>query len=90
MMYRIVWEMVDLRQLVRYSSADPSLYKKTKQTVPNSLIPDDHWHVVTRETDDPWDQYATLKEWSDGDREFVRNVRVEKMTTSPSWKAVEL
>ena len=77
-LYRISWEMVNLSEMYRYSNADPFLYKNTKQTVPNSQIPDEHWHPVARETTDPWQQYSSLKRWADADDGFVRNVRLEK------------
>lgn len=84
--YRIRWEAVDLRHLARYSNADPMFYENTTQIVPNSRIPDEHWHPVSRETDDPWDQYGQLREWADADTGFVRNVVLEEQVSEPQWR----
>lgn len=79
-LYRLSWEMVDQRELWRYCNADPNFYKNTTQTVPNSQIPDEHWHPLSKMTDNPWQQFNTLREWAAQDREFVRNVRLEAMS----------
>ena len=87
--YRLTWEMVGLRYLSLYSDADPQYYSHTQQIVPNSEIPDEHWHPVSKETDDPWGQYRTLSEWAVRGEEFVRNVRLEKQTNEPTWERVQ-
>ena len=88
--YRVRFEVVGQQALKKYSNADPLLYKHTKQTVPNSQSPDEDWHEVTgHETDNPWDQYNNLKKWADEDREFVRNVRLEKLASEPRWEPVD-
>ena len=74
--YRISWEMVDVHLIPRFDG------------VPNSLIPDQHWHSVSRETDDPWDQYRTLDAWAATGEECVRNVRLERMESPPVWMPV--
>lgn len=81
--------MVSPHTLGQFSNADPTYYENTTQIVPNSEIPDEHWHPVSRETDDPWSQYKVLKEWSDQDREFVRNVLLEEQTAQPTWRPVQ-
>lgn len=87
--YRLSWEMVNLRELWRYSNADPAMYSNTTQTVPNSEIPDEHWRPVSKVTDNPWDQYNTLKRWADADEQFVRNVKLEQAeNVEPDWKPV--
>lgn len=87
--YRLSWEMVATTELVRYSNADPTFYKNTTQIVPNSQIPDEHWHPLTKVTDNPWDQYNTLKRWADADEQFVRNVKLEQAeVVEPDWKPV--
>ena len=83
--YRLSWEMVGQRSLRLFCNADPLMYKNVTQTVPNSQIPDEHWHPVSRETSDPWSQYHQLKAWADADKEFVRNVVLEKQDSEPSW-----
>ena len=75
-MYRLVWEMVDIHQIDRFDN------------VPSSQIPDEYWHEVVRETDDPWDQCNTLRTWADADIEQVRNVRLYKMREAPIWDPV--
>lgn len=87
-LYRISWEMVSLGHLHLYSNADPAYYKNTTQVVPNSQIPDEHWHPVSRETDDPWSQYDTLAKWAAADTGFVRNVKLEQMVSEPTWREV--
>lgn len=86
--YRISWESVLLDKLHLYADADPALYKNTRQVVPNSAIPDEHWQPVSRETDNPWQQYDTLKRWADADTGYVRNVRLEQMVSEPKWREV--
>lgn len=87
--YRVRFEVVGQQALRKYSNADPLLYKNTTQTVPNSQIPDEDWHEVTgHETDNPWQQYNQLRAWEAADREFVRNVRLEKLVSEPRWEAV--
>jgi hypothetical protein len=88
-LYRLTWEMVGLAHLGLYSNADPRLYKNTTQVVPNSQIPDEHWHEVSKQDSNPWDQYRTLKAWADADTGFVRNVRLERQVTEPRWEPVE-
>ena len=87
-LYRLTWEMTSLNFLHLYSNADPRYYKNTTQIAPNSEIPDEHWHEVSRETDDPWQQYNQLKKWADADTGFVRNVRLEKQVNEPEWREV--
>lgn len=87
--YRVRFEAVSQQALRKYSNADPLMYKNTTQTVPNSQIPDEDWHEVTgHETDNPWQQYNQLRQWADADREFIRNVRLERLASEPRWEAV--
>lgn len=88
-MYRISWEMVGQQYLGLYCNADPMFYKNVTQTVPNSQIPDEHWHPVSREGSNPWEQYNNLRVWANADEHFVRNVRLEKQTSQPTWEPVE-
>lgn len=85
--YRLSFEMVNMTELWRYSNADPLQYKNTTQTVPNSQIPDEHWYLVSKETDDPWDQHGQLKAWADADEQFVRKVTLEQ-AGEPAWRTV--
>lgn len=78
--YRVVFETVRQDRLHEFCNADPATHSHVSQTVPNSKIPDDAWYQVEgRVTADPWDQYRNLRLWSAEDREFVRNVRLERM-----------
>lgn len=86
--YRIRWELVNLQEMWRYSNDDPYLYANTMQVVPNSQIPDEHWHAVSRETDNPWDQYDQLKAWADANTGFVRNVVLEQQESQPPWREI--
>lgn len=89
--YRIVFETVDTMRLKEFTNRDPALYRSrdVKQVVPNSEIPDDAWHeVITEPTDDPWERHAVLVTWETQDREFVRNVRLERLVTEPVWERV--
>jgi hypothetical protein len=88
--YRIRFQLVGSENLHKYSNADPLTHENTRQTVPNSQIPDEDWHEVTgHETDNPWDQYNQLKEWDAADREFVRHIRLEKQVSEPRWELVK-
>lgn len=51
--YRISFETVKQSRLRNYCNADPAFYKNTSQVIPNSQVPDEDWHFITRETDDP-------------------------------------
>lgn len=76
--YRVSWEMPDvLRELERFAG------------VPNEQIPDEYWHRVVRETEDPWDQYRTLRAWAESGVEQVRNVQLERMETEPRWVVLD-
>lgn len=86
--YHLSWEMVRPNNLFKYCNADPMVYSNIRQIVPNSQIPDEDWHLVSRETDDPWDQYKTLKAWSEADIEFVRKIKLEIQISSPQWREV--
>lgn len=85
--YRLSWDSINLDEMWRYSNADPRFYAGTIQTVPNSLIPDEHWHRVEKVDGDPWDQHSTLKQWADSDFGFVRNVLLEEAEiVDPQWR----
>jgi hypothetical protein len=88
--YRVLFETVNTSALHKYCNANPVMFENTTQTVPNSQIPDEDWHPVEgRATDNPWQQYSQLRQWVREDREFVRNVRLQKMTSEPEWAEVE-
>lgn len=87
--YRLSWEMVSLRELWRYSDADPTYYKNTTQIIPNSAIPDEHWHRIERNDTNPFQQHSALKEWADADTGFVRNVVLEESVAAKfEWQVV--
>lgn len=87
--WRLTFEMVSPSCLHLYCNADPLYYAHTTQTVPNSEIPDEHWHQVERITDDrPDDQWTMLRQWAGEDREFVRRVKLERSVTEPDWQEV--
>jgi hypothetical protein len=87
--YRISWEMVKQDCLHKYCNADPRHFKNVTQLVPNSEIPDEDWYsITTPETDDPWDQYYQLQRWAYANKEFVRNVKLERMVNEPEWEEV--
>jgi hypothetical protein len=76
--YRIIFETVNL---ARY----PEVEK-----LPNSQVPDRYWHeVTTNATDSPWSQYYTLRKWHREDKNFVRNIRLERMVSEPVWESFE-
>jgi hypothetical protein len=78
-LYRIKFEAVNMH----YAASLP-------EDTPNSEIPESEWGgtITTKPTNDPWDQYRTLKEWAAQGVGMVRNVRLEK-ATAPTWVAVE-
>lgn len=89
MIYRLDFEVVGRQYLVEYMNADPRYYSGCKQIIPNSEIPDEHWHLVSKETTDPHYQYNQLKEWEKADIEFVRNVKLYKLKSEPEWEEVD-
>lgn len=88
--YKLSFQTVKQGELYKYCNANPYFYKNVTQTVPNSQIPDEDWHTVTKETDNPWDQARRLKIWADSDKEFVRNIKLEKMISEPQWEEVQI
>ena len=86
--YRILFETVWSGNLKKYMNADPAFYSHVTQTVPNSQIPDEDWHEVIKETDNPWQQFSTLSLWAAQDKEFIRNVRLERLVRQPEWQPV--
>lgn len=89
--YRLSWESVGVSELHKYMNADPRFYSNCTQTVPNSEIPDMYWHKVGPKEisgGDDNDQYKTLKEWAEQDREFIRNVLLERCVSQPTWEVV--
>lgn len=88
--YRVVFEVVGQASLGLFTEYDPALSKGHRQTVPNSQIPDEHWHKVEgRPTSEPWQQYNQLRQWDKDDKEFVRNIRLEQMVSEPVWAEVK-
>lgn len=89
-LYRLSWEMVSQGSLKHFCNADPLYFSGVTQTVPNSEIPDEHWHPLSKETADPWSQYHQLKAWAEADKEFVRNVRLERaINPEIAWEPVD-
>ena len=86
--YRLLFETVLQHRLVRYMNADPWYFSNVSQTVANSQVPDEDWYQVINETDDPWDQFWTLRKWAAEDAHFVRNVRLERLVVQPEWAEV--
>lgn len=89
--YRVVFETVHTHRLAEFCDCDPATHhsRDVHQIVPNSQIPDDAWYEVKgRETDSPWQQYDQLRQWSAEDRQFVRNIRLEKLASPPVWEPV--
>lgn len=80
--------MVSVHLMAKYCNADPAHYKNVTQIVPNSQIPDEDWHPVSRETTTPWDQYNTLKMWAEDGTEPIRKVRLERLVGEPVWEYV--
>jgi hypothetical protein len=90
--YRVLFETVNLDRLAEFCDRDPARYRSrdVHQVVPNSEIPEDAWHPVTGvTTSDPWDQYGTLRLWAAEDREFVRNIRLERLAAEETWEEVQ-
>jgi hypothetical protein len=83
--YRVSWEMVRPSQIDRFLDTDGD------QATPNSKIPDSYWKPESR-MDLNWrsasDQYRTLHGWAVTDAEFVRKVRIEKLTAGV-WEEVD-
>lgn len=86
--YRILFETVYQDRLKLYMNADPWYFRNVSQTVCNSQIPDEHWYATVSESDNPWDQYLTLRKWASEDAHFVRNVRLERLVSEPVYEVV--
>ncbi len=41
-----------------------------------SGVAEEDWFETINNTDDPWDQYNTLKEWAESGEHLIRNVRL--------------
>lgn len=75
-LYRISFEAVD----AHYAAS-------INENTPSAVIPEDKWHgPIYKETEDPWDQYNTLKAWEGHGIGMVRNVKLEKADLS-EWRA---
>lgn len=85
--YRVVFDTVRQDRLKEFCDADPATHSGTSQVIPNSRIPEDAWYRVEgRATDNPWEQYRNLRLWAAQDREFVRNVQLERLVMdNPRW-----
>lgn len=88
--YRLTFEMVAPQLLHKYCNVDPRFYSNVTQTVPNSQVPDEDWHEVERvgERESISNQFDTLKEWADADKEFVRNPKMYRLVSEPKWEEV--
>jgi hypothetical protein len=51
---------------------------------PQDVTDESAWAKTEKITDDPWDQYNTLKEWEASGEHLIRNVRL--FETSVEWK----
>jgi hypothetical protein len=81
--YKLEFETVNpLGRGRRYYGCD-------KPICPPEEVPDEFWSEVSRETDNPWQQYNTLKEWASNGQHLVRKVRLSKMISAPEWELVD-
>lgn len=89
-MYRLEWQHVATKRLYKYYNADPMYYSNAKQMVPNSQVDEEDWITITKEANAIemlQGQYEKLKEWSEADEEFVRNVKLYE-AEEPRWREV--
>lgn len=86
--FRLSFEVVSATNLWKYCDADPTFYKNVTQLIPNSQIPDEDWYKIEKETDNPWEQYNNLRKWDRENREFVRNVVLEKLVGEPKYEVI--
>ena len=49
------------------------------------FVPDEFWVKTSRETDNPWQQYNTLKQWAETGTQLIRNVKLFEMSGNPQW-----
>ena len=69
---------------------EPKFYSPDGK-IPNCTadqVPGEYWHKSEKETDNPWQQYNTLKQWQKTGEQLIRNVKLSEMTTIPEWKEV--
>lgn len=85
-LYRLSWTMCDPH------AADAMHQATGNDEFPNAALPPTAWEnrprtIVT--TQDPRDQYTTLKDWADRDVAGVRHVLLERAeVTEPQWVSV--
>jgi hypothetical protein len=70
MIYKIEWEMVSP------IGSGAAFYANERPICRPEQVAEEHWHRVTRETDNPWQQYHTLKAWAENGRELIRKVHL--------------
>lgn len=80
--YKITWEMVSPFKGVQF-------YINDEPNAKLEQVPEEFWHSVERESDDPWDQYETLKLWENEGVEYVRNVKLYELVSDPKWQEVK-
>lgn len=80
--YKITWEGV------MPMGAGAPYYIGGKPAFKPDQVPEEAWTAGEKITDDPWDQYNTLKEWAKGGKELIRNVQLFKRE-DPEWELVE-
>lgn len=51
-------------------------------------VPGEFWKQISKETDNPWQQYNQLKAWAKSGDQLIRNVRLYKSETEPQWQYI--
>lgn len=71
--YRLCFEVVvPMGPGLKYFSNE----YKPKAICHPSEVGEEAWAKTENNTDDPWDQYKTLKEWEASDKHYIRNVHL--------------
>lgn len=52
-------------------------------------VPEEYWSKVSRDTDNPWQQYQSLKKWVETGEQLIRNFNLWKMDSEPKWALIE-
>ncbi len=77
--YKLEFEIVSPigKGMIFYSYKQPN-------TKPSD-VPDEYWLKSSRQTDDPFDQYNTLKKWVKEGFHLVRNVKLYEQISQSQW-----
>lgn len=81
--YKLEWEIVPV------TVGGVQFYQNDDPVCKPSEVPEVYWTKVSKQTDNPWQQFNTLKKWADTGEQLIRRVRLFEAANEPQWKPVE-